>query len=264
VTPKAPFVSALFALAACGGSTPHMVKGETFTTGNGSFDEFFGAVIEVRGQARAAPGEAEAAHADLLKALGLESKAAAGEALDRAGARAKKLKDKGVLLHLEIAPEPKLIATRGKVDLGADEPLIKAVESSVKSSLETNKRLASVAARAAELEKRRADLRKQALEAFQNEPQTKRDAILAELDAAKGVLADAGDAAARAAGAASSFVVDLVQAVETGGAALDPAKGGKGRKGAGPFATKVGTPAAPAGAAPPPKKKPKGGDDFEP
>jgi hypothetical protein len=242
-----------------------MVRGESFTTGNGSFDEFFGAVIEVRGQARAAPGEAEAAHADLVKALGLESKAAAGETLDQAGARAKKLKDKGVLLHLEIAPEPKLLATRPKTDPGGDETLFKAVESSVKSSLETNKRLAAVAARAAELEKRRADLRNQAPDAFQRETLTKRDAILAELDAAKGVLADAGDEASRAAGAASRFVVNLVQAVETGGPTTpDPGKAGKGRKFGGPFAAKGGAAAAPGGAPPPPKKKPKGGDDFEP
>jgi hypothetical protein len=136
------------------------------------------------------------------------------------------------------------MAARGKVDLGPDgEALLKAMESSLKSSLDMQKRLAAVAARAADLEKKRADLRSQAPDAFRANPQTKRDEIIAELDA-------------------SRFVVELVQAVETGGGTVvDP--GGKlprGKKG--PFA------GAPKGAgpvaAPPPRKKPKGGDDFEP
>jgi hypothetical protein len=141
----------------------------------------------------------------------------------------------------------------------------------VRTSLEMRKRLAAVAARAAELEKRRVDLRNEAPGAFKQDPQARRDEILAELDAAKTVLADAGDGASRAAGAASRFVVDLVQAVETGGSPVaEPAKIAKGKKGA--WAPPKGAPAAapraavaPAAApAPAPKKKPKGGDDFEP
>src|SRR5208283_4110546 len=54
------------------------------------------------------PGDAETARAGLLKALGLDTTTAPEKALDEAGSRAKKLQEKGVLLHLEIAPEPKL------------------------------------------------------------------------------------------------------------------------------------------------------------
>jgi hypothetical protein len=94
------------ALSACGGPPPHVARGEPYATGNGTFDEFFTAVLEVRSQALAAPDDAEAAHASLVKALGLDAKVTASQALGEAQSRAKKLQQKGVLLHLEIAPEP--------------------------------------------------------------------------------------------------------------------------------------------------------------
>jgi hypothetical protein len=258
--------AAWWTLAACGAPATHIARGEVYATGNGAFDDFFTSVREVRSQALAAPDDADAAHASLLKALGLDAKAATSQALDEAGKSAKKLQDKGVLLHLEIAPEPKVLAARGKVDLGADgEALLKAMEGSVKSSLETQKRLVALAARAADLEKKRADLRSQAPDAFRADTPTKRDEIIAELDAAKRVLADAGDGATRAAGAASRFVVDLVQVVETGGAAEPAGKLGRGKKGfAGAPKAGGGPKATGPVATPPPRKKPKGADDFEP
>ncbi len=119
------------------------------------------------------------------------------------------------------------------------------------------------------LEKKRADLRAKADKVFWKEPLEKRDEIEDELDAAKTVLADAGDAATRAAGSASRFVVDLAQAVETG-AGPDTGKPARGKSGAtgvargrAPAAGPARGAAAPA-APPPPKKKAKGGDDFEP
>jgi hypothetical protein len=256
--------AAWWALSACGAT--HIARGEAYTTGNGAYDEFFAAVREVRAQALAGPDDAEAAHAGLVKALGLDAKAPAPQALDEVGKSAKKLQGKGVLLHLEIAPEPKVLFSRGKMDLGADgESLVKAMEGSVRSSLETEKRLIALAARAAELERKRVELRSKAPEAFRDTPPITRDDIFAELDAAKVVLANAGDGATKSAGAASRFVVDLVQAVETGGVAAEPGKAGHGKTVPAPFA-KGGT--APKGAGPittpPPKKKVKGGDDFEP
>ncbi len=199
-----------------------------------------------------------------MTALGLEAKAKTSLALDEAGARAKKLQEKGVLLHLEIAPEPKFVTVHGKADIPPEsESLLKAMEGAVRTSLETRKRLATVATRAAELEKKRADLRDQAPTAFHDEKQPKRDEILAELDASKAVLADAGDGATRAAGAVSRFVVELVQVVETGGGVTPevprPVKGAKK-----PFVPRAAPAKATSVAAPPPPKKKKGGDDFEP
>jgi hypothetical protein len=250
---------------------PHVARGELYTTGNDTFDNFFSAVKEVREAAKSGPDDVEAAHQSLVKALGLDAAAGPEKTLDGAGKSAKKLQEKGVLLHLEIAPEPKLLATRGKVDVGADgEALLKAMEGSVKTSLDTRKKLEGIANRAADLEKRRAELRDQAADAFKGEAPGKRDEILAELDASKAVLADAGEGARSAAGAAARFAVDLVQAVETGGYA-EPVKPGKGGKKGGPTGPargggggKAAAPAGPAAPPPPPKKKGKGGDDFEP
>jgi len=272
------------ASAGCAAPVPHVAQGEAFTTGNATFDDFFTAVREVRTEALAATKDEEAAHAGLIKALGLEPTAQTAMALNETGLRAKKLQDKGILLHLEISPQPKLIAVRGKADLGPDgEALLHAMEDATRTSLEMRKRLAAVATRAVELEKVRIDLRGQAPAAFRESLQAKRDEIITELDAAKGVLADAGDSAGRSAGAAARFVVELVQAAETGGGALlDPAKLARAKKvlgGTTPAKAASGTPAsnghaatsvpapktaAPAAPAPPPQKKPKGGDDFEP
>jgi len=257
------------AIAAAGCTLPgaHVAQGYAYTTGNAKFDEFFSAVKAARADGIAAPNDEQAARAGLYKALGLDAKAAPSKALDEATARAKKLRDKGVLLHLEIAPDPKLIVAKGRSDPGADGEMLKAVEAAARSSLELRKRLEAVSARTADLEKKRVELRAQTDDAFPSESLAKRDEIKDELEAAKGVLAGAGDSASRAAGSASRFVVDLVQAVETG-AAPDTGKPGRGNGptrvagGRAPAAASVRVSAPPA--APAPKKKAKGGDDFEP
>jgi hypothetical protein len=259
------------AIAAAGCTLPgaHVAQGYAYTTGNAKFDEFFSAVKAARADGIAAPNDEQAARAGLYKALGLDAKTAASKALEEATARAKKLRDKGVLLHLEIAPEPKLIVAKGKADPGADGAMLKAVEDAARSSLELRKRLEAVSARAADLEKKRAELRAQTDDAFPAESLAKRDEIKDELEAAKAVLAGAGDAASLSAGSASRFVVDLVQAVETG-AAPDAVKPGRGvptrvAGGRAPAAAPVRVAAPPAAPSPPPpKKKAKGGDDFEP
>jgi hypothetical protein len=244
--------------------------GNGFATGNATYDDFFSAVRDVKKQAVAAPVDAETGHAELLKALGLDAKATSDAAITEAGSRAKKLQDKGVLLHLEIAPEPKVLAAKGKAEVGADgEALFKAMEATLKTSIETRKKLAAIGARTAELERKRVELRDKATAAFKDDL-WKRDDVVAELEATKGVLANAGDGAARADGAESRFVVDLVYAVETGGGAhpensKTPPPGKRAwaahtKPAAVPGATPPSAPATPAV----PKKKPKGGDDFEP
>jgi hypothetical protein len=259
--------------AGCGAPPAHIAQGDAFVTGSAPFDEFLTAVKYVRADGLSAQGDEASAHAGLIKALGLDAAAIPSQAVAEAGARAQKLRDKGVLLHLEIAPEPKLLSVKGRTELGADgEALLKAMEDAVRSSLDMRKRLAAVAARAAELEKKRVDLRAQVSAAFGQEP-VKRDQVLVELDAAKTVLADASDAASRSAGAAARFVVELVQAVETGAVPEQGKAGfkdGRGKKGPAMTAGKgtvpkasAPVPQAPAAPAPPPKKA-KGGDDFEP
>ena len=286
-------------VTACAPTIPHVVKGEALSTGNTTFDDFFVAVKQVRSEALAAADDEGATHKSLSVALGLETKAKRALTLDESSLRAKKLIDRGVHLHLAITPGARMLVARApKSDLGPDsEALLKTMEEAAKSSLELRKRFADVATRAAELEKRRIALRAEAPAAFRDGPQARRDEIIAELDAAHGVLAEALHKADGSAGAASRFVIELAQAVETGAVeALAGAKGGKGKRAAPVFvappqppvaaappaaappaaappaaaAKPAAAPARPAsgpaaGPAPAAKKKPKGGgDDFEP
>lgn len=278
-------------LGGCAAAIPHVARGETLATGDALFDDFFVAVRDVRTEALAAQADEEASHARFITALGLTAKTPPSSAVDETGLRAHKLSDKGVLLHLEITPDARLLTVRGKWDPGADgDALFKAVEEAAKSSLDMRRRLATVALHAAELERRRVALRTQASATFRDASQSKRDEIVLELDAAQPVLADAGERASNAAGAAARFVVELTQAVETGAvAALENGKLAKGGKKPAPQpapsppvivaaaaspkpapapAKPVAAPARPAapsaGAPAPAKKKPKGVDDFEP
>ena len=278
------------AVGGCAAPIPHVARGETLATGDSLFDDFFVAVRDVRTEALAAQADEQASHAGLVKALGLTAKTLPSAAVDESGLRARRLADKGVLLHLEISPDAKLLTVKAKWDPGADgDALFKAMEDAAKSSLDMRRRLASVALRASELERRRVTLRTQASATFRDAAGSKRDEIVFELDAAQPVLTDAGERAANAAGAASRFVVELAQAVETGAvAAIENSKLAKGAKRpAGqplapqapvvaaaaatrpaPAPTKPAAaptrPAAPSAPATPAKRKPKGGDDFEP
>ena len=281
-------------ISGCATPIPRVARGESMTTGNATYDEFFTSVQKVRSEALAAATEEDTTHAGLVKALGLEPKTTRELAVDETGLRSKRFVEKGVLLHLEIAPEARMLSVRGKTDLGPDgEGLIRSMQDAAKGALEMRRRFAIVASHAADLEKKRVDLRGQAPATFRDDPQAKRDEIIAELDAARAVLTEAQEKANASAGSAARFVVELAQAVETGAAdAIVNPKPTKGKK---PFAVAqrpqpvapspavvaaqvapppkpaaavakpAAAPAKPAAApAKPAKKKPKGGDDFEP
>lgn len=286
---------ALGSVAACTPPKAHVSMGEAYSAGNAAYDELFAAVRELRFQAISAESDAKAAWAALVATLNLEGNSPTELTISEANLRAKKLRDEGVLLHFEIAPEPKVIAVRTRETSLDVDGFVKAIEGAGKRSLEVGERLGQLAIRANELEKKRTTLRAEAPATFRGEPQARRDEIIFELDAAAEVLAQAADMGARWAGASSKFVLDLVRAVETGGGAPPPepvkvAKGLKKQianapqppaqppapvasaapppKAAPPPPPKAAPPKAPPPKAPPPpppKKKPKGGgDDFEP
>lgn len=205
------------ALACCTPPVPHVVRGEALVTGQAEYDDFFKEVKLVRTDARAAPADEDSSHAGLVKALGLEAGTKRRAVLDESVERAKRLLDKGVFLHLELTPEAHLLTAHGKVDIGPDgEAMLRAMEDAAKASLDKQKRFMGIAARAAALEKKRADLRGRAASDFRAVPQARRDEVIAELDAAQRVIAEALDTTERAAGSASRFAVELAQAVETG------------------------------------------------
>ncbi len=151
--------------------------------------------------------------------LGLEPKAPAALAVGEAEARAKKLREAGVVFHVDLVPDGKVVTAkaRGVVNLEADD-LAKAAEASTKSAIALSQRLGAVSARA-ELEKIRADLRAQAPATFRGEPQARREEITLELDASAAVLTEASDAGERWGGVAAKFALDLARALEASSAA---------------------------------------------
>ncbi len=282
----------------CAKPVPHMAQGQAYTTGQGTYDDFFTAVLTLRAEGQKAKDDEASARAALVTMLGLEASASATLAVGEAETRAKKLHDAGVAFHVDLVPETKVSTAKAKgvVNLEADD-LAKAAEASAKSAITLSQRLGAVSARATELEKIRADLRAQAPATFRGEPQARRDEITMELDASAAVLTEAGEAGERWGGVAAKFAIDLARALETsgGGGPVDatPTKPAKGttpkppphdavaarppqappaanNSASQPPAKKppAATPPAskppPAAATPPPKKKPKGGDDFEP
>lgn len=280
----------------CAKPSPRVARGQTVATGQATYDDFFQAVLTLRAEGQKARDDAAEARAALIAMLGLETKASVTLAVSEAELRAKKLREAGVVFHVDLVPDARVVAAKAKgvVNLEADD-LARAAEASTKSAITLSQRLGAVSARAAELERIRTDLRAQAPATFRSEPQARRDEITLELDASAAVLTEASDSGERWGGVAAKFALDLARALETSGAAAgtSDASPGKPAKGAAPkpppppppvvAATRPPPPgpakapepapakkppaAAPAPAkpaAPPPTKKPKGGDDFEP
>ncbi|UQA62350.1 hypothetical protein [Polyangium aurulentum] len=254
---RALVVATSLALASgCAPSLSQIERGQTPATKEAAYDDFFKAVIDLRTEVDRAEADRKAARVELAKALGLAEDADAMRALEAAGERAKKLQGAGTALHLELTPEARLLATR-KGRPGAEgeaEALVKAVEQSVKSSLDLTRRMRGIEVRARDLEKVRTELA--------SKPPAQKSDIGRELDGAKNVLVDVSEKAASQGGLASSFVVGLALALETGAAdsaiaklvpgKARPAGGGGGRPAAAP---------APGNAPPPPSKP---SEDFEP
>jgi len=247
-------------------------QGEAVTTGKEPYDAFFAAVRAAREESRKAEAQAAEARVSLSRSLGLQDTATASAALEAARARATKLLEGGVRLHLQITPEVKLISGVGRRTRleDADKPVLTALEESAQGSLAISKKLSETASRTAELEKQRSALAGEADKAFADAPEGKRRDIMRELEAAARVIADAsktnGDQAARA----SKFVLDLAMAIETGGADGKRAPGGPAARPQGGGRSGAGTSAGASTsrpATPPSKPAPKpagGGDDFEP
>jgi hypothetical protein len=271
------------ALLSCFSTTSHLQRGEAYATGNPKYDDFFKEVIALRADAERAPAEEVGARADLVTALGLESKTEIGVTVSETRERAKKLRDYGVMLHLELTPDVKLVTAKGKQVDDPPPALVSGVVESTRKSLDLTRHLDDVMRQAQDLEKKRIQLRGESQDMFRALPQVKRDEIASELDSAQEVLTGIGETAKKSAGRASEFVVGVVQAVETGAAAanaLPPppppvqavasARAAPPKKtwkpvtrstGPGPVVVKATTKPPPAAAS---KKKPKASDDFEP
>lgn len=229
-------------------------QGQAITTGKEPYDTFFQAVRDLRKEALTAESETASARSGAARALGIKGEADASAAIEAARAMAAKLRDEGVLLHLELTPEAKLVSANGKVKIKEeDRGVLDALEASARSSLAASRGLDELAGRAVELQKKRSALLAQSQAAFSDAPE-RGDEVNREMAAAERVLAEATDLTRKHAALASKFALDLAFSLETG--ASEPRRPG-GRKGP----ASGDRPAAPAPAKPP---KPAGGDDFEP
>lgn len=249
------------ATASCAGETASRVAtGQPVTTGKDEFDAFFKQVGELRAEAEKADKDEAVARLLLVRALSLPEETAADATVKAAGERAKKLRDDGVTLHLELTPEAKL-STRGKREVVEGEGAIKAIEESVKSSISFVRRMSELEKRSAELQAKRRELR----EKTRVELGSRAEEIERELTAAEQVIAKAAELSGASAGSASRFVLELAAAVETGagpGPQAPPTRVSVVRGG-----RSGGKPSKPSGGdgSPPPAKKPKPkSDDFEP
>ena len=248
--------ASLSSFAGCGPTLSQIEQGKAITTKEAALDDFLKSVVALRTEIDRAEGDRKASRAELVKALGLAETADAAAALEAAAKKAKTLDEAGTALHLELTPEAKLLVLAQKRGKTSEDPeaLAKAVEQSVKSSLELSRRMSELEQRARFLDTKRSELGAT--------PAAKSGDASRELKGAQVVLADLRSRAANEAGLASSFVVGLAMALETGaadaalakftGKAARPRPGGGGGGGGG----------APAGGSPAPKPKPS--DDFEP
>jgi hypothetical protein len=253
----AALVASAVAGAGCAPSLTQIEQGKVVTTNDPPLDDFFKAVVALRDDLLAAERERKTAHEEFSKAIGVAPDMDASGALDATAVKAKKLDGEGTSLHLELTPEPKLCVLAGKRK-GSEDPeaIAKAVEPAVKASLGLARRMGELEARARELDKKRVDLAAS--------PAAKKGDAASELEGAKNVLAEIRERATMEGGLASSFVVGLSLALETGAADAALARftgktqrpGGGGRPGG-------GAPGAGAGQGSP-APKPKPSDDFEP
>lgn len=207
-------------------TTSQLEQGRALRTGKPPYDELFEATRALREASLDAERLAGEARAELARALGVAPSATGNAALEAARARAEELRASGVLLHVELVPEARIVRARRGRRLGAeDRRVVEAMEASLRRALAASKQLGELADRAAELERKRAALAAGSAEALANDPQ--RREVERELEAAERVIAEAGALADRHAGRASKLALDLVLAIDAG--AHPPQRGAASR-----------------------------------
>lgn len=269
--------------ATCSPAKTKVAMGERVEpTGDTQLDTFFSDLHELDQAAKNVDEEQRAALREAAPALGLEPEADLDEFLDAATQKSASLKESGMLLHLQLTPEPKVVsalepakkpakpAPRAKDDAEppADEAGLKALETITKKALDLARKLDELTARAESLQAKRSELARSANITLKHKSTARRSEVMAELEAAQEVLQEAAESTRKQAGLTSKFVLDLARALETGAAQVPPpASANPSRpawaagRGQGPARGKpVGGGAKPA---PKPRPKPAGGDDFD-
>lgn len=195
-----------------------VAQGQPVQTGKAPYDDFFAEVLEVKDLASSAPDKQQAVRKPLSDAMGLGESATSEDTVAEATKRAKELEEKGLLLHLQLTPDARVVRVqkkKGALDEDS-EKLLKAVEAATKKALVAVDELGTVHERALKLEKTRADLFAQSEQDFDDQAPIKRSVVQQELTASRDVLAEAEQQSGLHAGLAAKFIVDLARALETG------------------------------------------------
>ncbi len=225
-------------------------RGESFTSGDAKYDEFFQSVLDVQSKVADADGETSLKKT-LAEGVGAKPSASLDDLFAAAKTRAQAMKTTGGSIYVEIIPEAKLFKKGGgKSD---SDPFTKALEKTVRDGVARSDEFNGIGTQIHELENKREDLESGVDTAF---PDAKRkDEVTKELAAAKDVLERSRLKAFAESGRALGVVVGVVRAVDTDN--FDPAL----LADAGQKPQKAG-PVGPVPAGRPVKTKPK--QDFDP
>ena len=242
-----PIAALALATPACSVYVTHIDHGQSYSSGNGEFDEFFEATHGLTERLDSARQDREAVLQSFASSLGASADAGYGDAILALGSRAKKLSETGILLHFVLTPEPKVMVAGGELE---GKKKLESAEKAARSALKLFASGAELAAEVRGLEAKREALSGRVAEAFPDAD--KRQEVVSELSAAEKELAALRERAERESGGAAAFVIAMARALETGAALAPPEPPKKKPRtgGGGPPATK-------------PKPKPSG-DDFEP
>jgi len=242
--------------AACSTSMTRVEHGDSITTGESDYDAFFQSIHDVGKQAKNGASDVKDMKERLASALGADPlERDAG--VRAAKARAKKLEDQRVLLHLDLTPGAKLVSAPGDTPIdAADAKALAAIEQAAKEALSLATTFGQLSGEIASLGKQRDDLAGRAAQVFASDHPMSANEVTRELAAAEKAVAEALAASDAQGGASAMLAIELARAVETGGAAAPPKAVEPPKKAAKPASRGAGGPAKP--------KKPKASDDFDP
>jgi hypothetical protein len=238
----------LFGCAGFGKEDTRIGRGESFTSGDPKYDEFFQSVLDA--QAKVADTDGEAPIKKMLAdGLGMKSSTGTDEVLAAAKSKAEAMQSGGGSLYVQILPETKLFKKPSKQE---SETFTKAVEKAVHDGVAKSDELAGIGTQIHQLEQKQEELSNDVDKTFSDAK--RKDEVIKELAAAKDVLEKSRLKAYAESGRALAFVVGVVRAVDTEG--YDPvAMAGSSQAPKG-FTGPIGK------GGPLPKPKPK--QDFDP
>lgn len=240
-----------------GGAGSQLERGESVSTGQANFDEYFEAVAQLRDKVAGLDSDMFPVRQPLTEQLETGTEVSMTELLAKVRERVEKLKGFGMTMALVLDPQPKIVTQHGKLEADLkDERLALAIEDSGKRAFATFKELGLLMMKAAELEAQRAALAEKLDRVPAEDPN--RGVIEDELVGAGRVLQKAQEKLLGDSRTLALYLVSLSDAAYSGATSPEvqcfDAESKTGKKG-----PKTGPGPGPKGPPPPPSGK----DDFE-